>query len=206
MNYISGSLPRQAADNIYGVKDVCRIVGLVCIVGFVFDMVILGLPPQSNIEWRIGVVQELADRSILLLFGLALFMFGSMGTHKRHLRLAAKLAMSIGIVFFLLCPLSIADSLRLSHQSANTINAQESQLQTEIKAAQANPEKLAENIDLAALKNVSQQLTQQANSLRTSARRTVFKTGISNIGNLLIVGVGLLGLGRCGMGIASSRG
>lgn len=206
MNYISGSLPRQAVDNTYGVKNVCRIVGLVCIVGFIFDMVVMGLPPQSNIQWRIGVVQELADRSILLLFGLALFMFGSMGTYKRHLRLAAKLSMGVGIVFFLLCPLSIADSLRLSNQSANTINAQESQMQTEIKAARANPEELAEGVDLATLKTFSQQLEQQAATLKKNARQTVFKTGISSIGNLLIVGVGLLGLGRAGMGIAASRG
>ena len=206
MNYISGSLPRQAVDNTYGVKTVCRIVGLVCIAGFIFDMVVMGLPPQSNIEWRIGVVQELSDRSILLLFGLALFVFGNMGTSKKHLRLAAKLSMGVGVVFFLLCPLAIADSLRLSQQSANTINAQETQMQTEIKAARANPERLAEDVDLATLNNISQQLKQQATSLKKSARQTVFKTGISSIGNLLIVGVGLLGLGRSGMGIASSRG
>ncbi|MGB3299252.1 MAG: HpsJ family protein [Phormidesmis sp.] len=206
MNYIAGSAPRQFVEAPYGAKNICRIIGLVCITGFIFDMVMLVLPLQNSIEWRIGVIQEAANRSIILLFGLALLVFGSANVSRSTLLLASKLSMTVGVMFFLLCPLSIADSISLSRQSASAINAQESQIKTEIQAAKANPTQLPAGADVDSLKYASQQLTQQATSLRKSAKNTAIKTGTSNIGNLLIVGVGLLGLGRSGMDIARFRG
>lgn len=206
MNYITGSAPRQIVETPYGVKNICRIIGLVCIIGFIFDMVMLMLPLQNSIEWRIGFIQEVANRSIILLFGLALLVFGSANVSRSTLLLASKLSMTVGVLFFLLCPLTIADSLRLSQQSASVINAQESQLKTEIQAAKANPGTLPADVDTTSLKYASQQLAQQATSLRKSAKNTAIKTGTSNIGNLLIVGIGLLGVGRSGMDIARFRG
>lgn len=206
MAYISASAPGSIKEGSYSFKNAARIIGLVCIIGFFFDMLVLGLPPQGSIEWRIGFVQELANRSIILLFGLGLFIFGSSGRSRSRLRTVSKLSMGIGVLFFLLCLLSVVDSVRLSKQSATAISSQESQLQTQIEAARSNPQELPENVDLAALEQVSQQLTQQANTLRSNAKRTVFKTGISNIGNLLIVGTGLLGLGRSGMRLSRSKG
>lgn len=206
MAYISASAPSTSVDGTYGIKNVCIIIGLVCIVGFLFDMLVLALPPQSDIEWRIGLIQELANRSIILLFGLGLFIFGSLGRNRSRLRLASQLSMGVGVLFFLLCLLSVIDSVRLTQQSAIAISTQESQFQERIQEAKATPEALPKNIDLAVLEQVSQQLTQQANTLRSSTKRTVFKTGISNIGNLLIVGAGLLGLGRSGMKLSRSRG
>lgn len=206
MAYISASTPAGKIDSSYGTKNICRIIGLVCIIGFFFDMLVLGLPPQRNIEWRIGFVQELANRSIILLFGLGLFIFGSAGRSKSRIKFVSQLSMALGVVFFLLCLLSVVDSTRLSKQSSTAIADQESQLQSQIQEARSNPAELPENIDLAALDQVSAQLTQQADQLRNNAQRTVLKTGISNIGNLLIVGAGLVGLGRTGMGVSRFRG
>lgn len=206
MAYISASTPADKMDSSYGIKNICRIIGLVCIIGFFFDMLVLGLPPQRNIEWRIGFVQELANRSIILLFGLGLFIFGSAGRSKSRIKFVSQLSMALGVVFFLLCLLSVVDSTRLSKQSSTAIAAQESQLRSQIQEARSNPAELPENIDLAALDQVSAQLTQQADQLRNNAQRTVLKTGISNIGNLLIVGAGLVGLGRTGMGVSRFRG
>jgi hypothetical protein len=204
MTYVASAPTRS--DSTYGAKHICRIIGLVCIIGFIFDMVVLGLPPQNNAEWRIGFIQELANRSIIFLFGLGLVIFGSVGNSNSRLKFASKLSMAVGLLFFLLCLASVVDSIRLSQQAMGNISTQESQLQTQIKTAKANPAGLPENIDLEALEKVSQQLTQQANSLRSNTKRTVFKTGISNIGNLAIVGAGLLGLGRTGMGLSRTRG
>lgn len=206
MAYISVSTPGNAAEGSYSFQNVARIIGLVCIFGFFFDMLVLAVPPQGGVEWRIGLVQELANRSIILLLGLGLFIFGSAGKNRGRLRLVSKLSMGIGVLFFLLCLLSVVDSIRLSQQSATAISTQESQLQTQIKTARANPAGLPENIDLAALDKASKQLTQQAKTLKNDAKRTVFKAGISNIGNLLIVGAGLLGLGRSGMRLSRLRG
>ena len=206
MAYISASTPSRPADSGYSFKNAASIIGLVCIIGFFFDMLVLALPPESGVEWRIGLVQELANRSIILLFGLGLFIFGSAGKKRSSTRIASQLSMGIGVVFLLLCLLSVIDSIRLNNQSATAISTQETALQTQIEDARANPEGLPEDIDLAQLEQVSQQLTQQANALRSTAKRTVFKTGISNIGNLLIVGLGLLGIGRSGMKFARLRG
>ena len=206
MAYVSASAPVNT-DRTYGVKNICRTIGLVCLAGFLFDMIVLGLPPQAgNVEWRIGFIQEMANRSIILLFGLGLFIYGSIGNSRSHLKLVSRLSTVIGVLFFLLCLLSIVDSIRLSQQSVTAISTQESQLQSQIEDAKANPDSLPENVDLAALDQVSQQLTQQANQLRSNTKRTVLKTGVSNIGNLAIVGAGLLGLGRTGLGLSRSRG
>lgn len=204
MAYISASAPNQA--NSYGVKSICSIVGLVCIVGFFFDILVVGLPPQLSVEWRIGFIQEFANRSIILLFGLALYIFGSTGKSRGRLKLLSQLSMGIGVLFFLLCIVSVVDSIRLNQRALANISTQEAELQTQIQDAKANPEGLPENIDLAGLEQVSQQLTERANTLKSNAKRTAIKTGISNVGNLFVVGAGLLGLGRCGMGLARSRG
>ncbi len=205
MTYISAPAPGQA-DATYGIKNVCRIIGFVCIFGFLFDIILLGLPPQSSIEWRIGFVQEFANRSIIFLFGMALVVFGSIGRNKSRVKLISKLSMGIGIFFFLLCFLSVVDSIKMSKQATTNISAQESQIQTQIREAKANPAGLPENVALDDLEQFSRQLTQQADSLKKNTKRTVFKTGISNIGNLFIVGVGLLGLGRSGMKLSRTRG
>ena len=206
MAYISAPAPSNVGSSSNSFKSAASIIGLVCIVGFFFDMLVLALPPQGSAEWRIGLVQEFANRSIILLFGLGLFIFGNAGKKKSSIRLASQLSMGFGVIFFLLCLLSVVDSVRLNNQSATAISAQETQLQTQIEDARENPEGLPENIDLEQLDLVSRQLTQRANALRSNAKRTVFKTGISNIGNLLIVGMGLLGLGRSGMRFSRSRG
>lgn len=206
MAYIPASAPGTVVDSNHSAKNAACIIGLVCIVGFFFDILVLALPPQGSIEWRIGLVQELANRSIILLFGLGLFIFGSIGKSKSRLRTVSKISMGVGVLFFLLCLLSVVDSVRLNKQSAAAISTQESQIQTQLEEARSNPSTLPENVDIEALEQVSQQLTQQANALRSTAKRTVFKTGISNIGNLLIVGTGLLGLGRSGMRLSRSRG
>jgi hypothetical protein len=205
MAYVSASVPGKV-DGAFGAKNICRIVGFVCILGFLFDMLVLALPPQGSAEWRIGLVQEFANRSIIFLFGLALIIYGSVGNSNSRLRFFSKLSMGFGVLFFLLCLLSVVDTIRLNQQALGNISTQEAQLKTQIDQARANPEALPENIDLTAIDQVSEQLSQQAVLLKKNTKRTVFKTGVSNIGNLVLVGAGLLGLGRCGMGLSRSRG
>ena len=205
MAYVSAS-PSRAGDSSFGAKNICTIVGLVCVVGFAFDMLVILLPPQlGNVEWRLGVLQTFADRSIILLFGLALLIYGSLGNSRGRLKMVSQLSMVMGLVFFLLSLLSIVDGIRLNQQAVNTISSQENQLQTQIRDAQTNPSVLPDNVDLDQLQEFSQQLTAQADTLKRNAKRTVLKTGISSIGNLLLVGLGLVGLGRSGMTLLRSR-
>jgi predicted PurR-regulated permease PerM len=129
---------------------------------------------------------------------MALVIFGSQANRAR-LKFFSRASMMIGLIFFLLCLLSVADAIKLQQQTVTTIDTQESQLQTQIRNVQGNPGGLGDTVTPEDLKRASELLTQQASTLKQNAANTVIKTGASSIGNLLIVGVGLIGLGRHGM-------
>lgn len=180
-------------------KGIAQIVGLVCLVGFTIDMLILLLPPElGNIQWRVGFVQQFSDRSLIFLIGAALTIFGSIGS-RRRLRQFSTFCLGVGIVLLLSCFLAISDTLSLQQQTTATIDTQASQLQTQLRNAQSNPAALGANVSLEDIKRVSDQLNSQATVAKQNAKRTVVKTGASSVGNLAVVGLGLLGLGRVGL-------
>lgn len=203
MAFISASTPN--ATGSYNPKSLCQIVGYVCLAGFVLDLLILTLPPNlGSTEWRVGLVQQFADRSITLLFGMALVLFGSQANRAR-LKLFSRASMIVGLVFFLLCLLTIVDGIKLQQQAVTTISTQETQLQTRIRDVQGNPSALGDNVTPEDLKRASELLTEQASTLKQNAKNTVIKAGASSIGNLIIMGIGLLGLGRYGMASLRAR-
>lgn len=192
----SVSHPISSAISSHSVKGLCQIVGLACMAGFLLDMTILVLPPQfTDVEWRVGLMQQLANRSIILLIGSALLIFGHL-EHRRWLKRLATFCLISGIAFFLSCFLVIADGLQFQQQTVNSINAQADQLQTKIQNAQSS---LSEKLSSQDLQQASQLLITQAESLRQTARRTALKTSASSLGNLVIVGMGLISLGRYSM-------
>ncbi|WP_416672223.1 HpsJ-like protein, cyanoexosortase C-associated [Egbenema bharatensis] len=202
MASISSSTPIPNSGS-YGGKGICQIVGYVCLFGFIIDMLILALPPQlGSSEWRLGFVQQFSDRSIILLFGSALILVGSLEKRKL-LRQFSTFCLLAGVLFFLLCILAVADSVALQRQAVTTISTQESELQTQIRDAQSNPSAIREDLTAEDLTRASQLLTQQADTLKQNAKTTVFKTAASSVGNLLVMGVGLVGIGR--YGLASRR-
>ncbi len=119
--------------------------------------------------------------------------------NRRWLKRFSTFCLITGVMFFLSCLLVIADGLKLQQQTLGNISDQASQLQTQIQNARSNPSTVGENVTVEDLKRASQSLNTQANSLKQDAKRTVLKTGISTIGNLAIVGLGLVSLGRYGM-------
>jgi predicted PurR-regulated permease PerM len=186
-------------NNTYGAKGICQIVGLVCLTGFVIDMLVLALPPQlGNVQWRLGLAQQMSDRSIILLLGSALLIFGNFD-NRRWLKRFSTGCLAVGLAFFLACIVVIADGVTLQQQAVSNISTQASQLQTQIQGAQSDPSAAGENITREDLARASQLLTTQANTLKQNAKQTVFKTGVSSIGNLIVVGLGLVSLGRYGM-------
>ena len=47
----------------YSANGLCRIVGVACIAGFIFDVLALVFPPAvGNVEWRISLFQQIGDR------------------------------------------------------------------------------------------------------------------------------------------------
>ena len=188
----------QSFAPAYSPTGLCRIVGVACIAGFIFDVLALAIPPAfGNIEWRISLFQQIGDRSIILLFGLALLMYGSLESRRLRKRLAIA-CLVLGVLFNLSCVLVIRDGLSFQERAVNTISAQASTLQSQIQAVQPGSTQGKVKVTSEDIQKASQALTQQATSLKQNAKTGIVKTSLSSIGNLVIVGIALIGLGQYG--------
>lgn len=186
------------SSSTYTARAICQIVGFVCLAGFLVDLVVLTFPPDLfNVEWRLGFIQQVADRSIILLFGTALMMLGSLGS-RRGVRQFARTCLVIGIVFHLLCILVIRDSLTLQKMAIATIENRASELQSQIESAQAAPDPES-GLTLEQLQQAAALIDDQAQSYKEDTKTGVFKTGVSSVGNLVVTGIGLISLGRYGL-------
>ena len=183
---------------VYSAKGLCRIVGIACLAGFLVDVATLVFPPAiRNIEWRVGLLQQIGDRSIVLLFGLALIMYGIV--HMRHIRRQlAVVCLAIGVAFLLSGVFVMRDSLKLRDQAIRTIETQAATLQTQIQEVETSPPS-GTSFTPEELEQAKILLTSQAETLKKNAKTSLAKSGISSIGNLLIVGMAMIGLGQYGL-------
>jgi len=181
----------------YNPQALCCIVGFACLAGFLVDLAVLSFPPSlGNIEWRIGFLQQVSDRSVILLFGLALLLYGTLDfrTWRRPLSL---LCTVLGVAFSLSSILVIADGIAFQRQTVTAITTQAAQIESQIQNAQADST-VAPNITPEQLAQAAQQLKNQAKTLKSNAQTSVIKTGVASVGNFLVVGLALVGLGRYG--------
>ncbi|PSB35728.1 HpsJ family protein [Stenomitos frigidus] len=191
------SLSNSPASSYSG-KALCRIVGIACVAGFIVDMLILALPPAlGSAEWRVGFLQQVGDRSIVLLFGSALLLYGSLETRQLRKQLAM-VSLVLGVVFLLSCVVVVRDSFTLHGIAVKNINTQASQLQSQIDKAKVDPT-AAGKITPEQLQQASKSVDDKVVSLKQGAQTGVFKTGSSVVGNLVVVGLALISLGRYGM-------
>jgi hypothetical protein len=197
------SVPTPSSLNPYAAKGLCRIVGLTCLAGFLLDMLTIALPPSAGAAWRVGVLQQMGDRSIVLLFGMALVIY-SCWEHRPQRKQLAYVCLAIGVFFQICCLLVIRDSLILQERAVETIDIRAEEIQAEIDAGRNNPEVLGD-LTLEQLEEIAQQLRIEADSLKQSTRSDITKVSIASIGNLVIVGLGLIGLGRAGMRSRKSK-
>ncbi len=191
------TIPSQNFTVSYNPKGLCRIVGFACLAGFLVDLVVLLFPPSlGNVEWRIGVLQQLGDRSVVLLLGLALTMYGILDTRGWRRRLAL-FCLSLGVIFCLSSVLVIRDSLAYQQQVMQAIAKQSSDIQSQIQKAQTDP-KAAPNVTAEQLEQASRVLSGRTEAAKQTTKTGVLKSSISSVGNLLVVGLALIGLGRYG--------
>lgn len=190
------SASTQNFASAYSAKILCQLVGLACIAGFIVDLLVLTFPPAfTSLEWRVGFMQQVSDRAIILLFGLALLLYGLLD--RRRLRRQLTLfCLILGVLFNLSSILVIRDTLTLREQAAIAISSRASAFQLQIQQAQANPR--AANVTPEQIQQASKQVSQQADAARQSTKTSVLKTGISSVGNLVVVGLALMGLGQVG--------
>lgn len=190
------SSPNSYAGS-YNPKGLCQIVGLACLAGFLVDVAVITFPPNlGNLQWRIGFMQQVSDRSIILLFGLALMMFGMLDFRRMRRRLAM-FCLILGATFCLSSILVIRDGIAFQQEALKTISNQATQVQSQIQKAQSNPGSVP-NVSPEQLNQISSQLSNQVNTLKENAKTATLRTGISSVGNLIVVGLALIGLGQYG--------
>lgn len=191
------SISTQNFAGSYNAKPLSQIVGFACIAGFLVDLFVLTFPPAfGSTEWRVGFIQQFADRSVILLFGLALLMFGLLENRPWRKRLAT-LCLILGVTFFLSSILVIRDGIALQQQALTSINSRAAEIQTKIQDSQSNPD-ITAKVTPDQLKQASQQIANQAAALKQNTQTGVLKTSIASVGNLIVVGLSLIGLGRYG--------
>jgi hypothetical protein len=179
-----------------GARSLISIVGMACLAGFCIDILMLALPPNPGaLEWRVTFLQQLGDRAIILLFGMALMMF-SVLTVRSVRRNFALASLAIGAALLLSCVLVIRDGFVLQNQALTNITTRATQAQEQIAAAKLNPPK---DVDMAKLDQLEGQLKQQSETLQANTKTGVLKTATRSVGNLAVIGMALIGIGRFGL-------
>jgi len=187
-----------------GGKAIARIVAIACLTGFLVDMLILGSPLGLTAQWRANFLQQMSERSIVLLFGSALLIYSSLELRKlrRQIGLAC---LVVGVVFLLSSVLVIRDSLSLNEQTSKAIDTQVSEVQKRIDAVKADASK-APQIKPEQLEQATQAIQAQSVTAKQGAQQNFLKAAMVTVGNLLVTGIALIGLGRYSMKLQKVQG
>lgn len=184
-------------------QAIARIVGLICVVGFIVDVLGLILPPGSGAGWRFGLLQQMSDRSIVLLFGVALLIYGCWESQLRRKPLSYA-ALGLGVAYLLTCVLVVSDGLKVQSQATTQISQRVEQLQSRVEQSRNNPE-ITAKASPDDFNNALKSIEAQAYAATENTKTSVTKTIIVVASNFLIVGLGLLSLGRLGIGGSLNR-
>ncbi|PSR19096.1 hypothetical protein C8255_04090 [filamentous cyanobacterium CCP3] len=189
------SIPTQTG---LGGQAIARIVGFTCMFGFLADMIALTFPLGAGAAWRASLLQQMGDRSIVLLIGLALLIYGfweNSGLRKPF----SYAALAVGVAFLLSSILVIRDGLVLQSQAIDRIGQEATELQTQVEQGRNNPE-ITANATPEDFAQALQAIDTQAATLKQNAKTNLTKASIASTSNLVVMGIGLLGLGRVGIG------
>lgn len=179
----------------HSIQGLFRIIGYACIFGFLADMLILMAPPNfGDVQWRMGIVRSLGDRSIVLLMGAVFAMVGNWDV--RGLRKPLSLAcFGVGSLFIALTILAIQDGVVLQKLASSNIAGQASQAQERIEKLKTDPQ-ASGKVTPEQLQQLTSRVTQESNMMQQNTTTQITKTGASSATNLMIVGVAMIGVGR----------
>ena len=195
------NMPTQPSTG-FGGQAIARIVGFTCLFGFLADMIALALPFGAGAAWRATLLQQMGDRSIVLLIGLALLVYGFWQNASLR-KPFSYAALGVGVLFLLSSILVIRDGLTLQTQTVEQINQQATQLQTQIEEGRNNPE-ITANATPDDFAQALQALDSEAATLKQNARTSLTRASLASVSNLVVIGIGLLSLGRVGIGGATA--
>ena len=176
-----------------------RILGTACIGAFLIDMLLIAIGPgMGSLEWRVQFLKSLGDRSIVFLLGTAFMMIGTadMRSIRKQLSIAC---LALGMGFLLLTGLSIWDASVLQKQTTTAVTTQTSQLEDQIQKAKDQSLPTGGKVTAEQIQQALDRLSNQSAAAQKEATTQVIKTGASSAGNLMVVGIAMIALGRYGM-------
>lgn len=174
------------------------VIGLACIAGFIINLLAIAIPPDPMaLEWRVGFMQQVSGRSILFFLGLAMAIYGSLERPyiARYLALVCLVA---GILFSLSGVIVIRDGLVVQNQALRDIRSEATEIRSQLQTAQDNPNLPAE-VTPERIEEALGQVAVQAQALSENARTTTTNALLSTLSTQVVIGVGLLALGRFGL-------
>lgn len=143
---------QEFAFNQQGSMTILRVLGYGLLLLTFFDILEMFIPPNfMNPAWEFKTIGALVERVPVPLIGLALVFFGERYSRKKLeipiLKVLSWLTLVFGILFFLLIPLGLTNTIRLNTQSTaqiETVSTQQASQaeQLEQQVNQASPEQI----------------------------------------------------------------
>ncbi|BAY26544.1 hypothetical protein NIES2100_63600 [Calothrix sp. NIES-2100] len=197
-----------------GSTKILRILGYGLLILALFDVVEMFVPPNfMNPAWEFQTFGALVERVPVPLIGLALIFYGELYSRSKweflSLKLISWLTLLLAVIFLLLIPLGIGNTVRLSKQSAAQItNISKQQLtqaeQVEQQLSKATPEQIGnflkgqgrsldgkspdevKNQILTEVTKAKSQIKNQAQATESSQRLNLVKNSVKwNLGALV---------------------
>lgn len=201
-----------------GSMSILRSLGYGLLLLAFFDIVEMFVPPNfMNPAWEFQTFGALVERVPVPLIGLVLVFFGEMNSRSKWefpiLKLLSWLTVLFALLFFLLIPLGVGNTLRLNNQSVAQISTLSKQQisqaeQVEKQLNQATPQQIdnfiksqgrslngknPEELKTQVLSRVSQakkQIKTQAEATQSSRGLTLIKSSVKwNLGALVAAGL-----------------
>jgi hypothetical protein len=176
-----------------------RILGAACIGAFIIDMLLIAIGPgMGSLEWRIMFLKNLGDRSIVFLLGTTFMMIGTvdMRSIRKQLSMAC---LVLGMAFLMMTGLSIWDASVLQKQAIGNLTTQTAQIEDQIQKAKDQPIPTGGKVTPEQIQQALDRLSNQSTTAQKDTTTQVIKTGASSAGNLMVVGIAMIALGRYGM-------
>lgn len=136
-----------------GSMTIVRVLGYGLLLLALFDIIEMFIPPNfMNPAWEFQTIGALVERVPVPLIGLVLVFFGELHSRTKWefaiLKVLSWLTLVFGILFFLLIPLALTNTIRLNTQSVAQIQTvstkQASQAeQLEQQVSKASPEQIS---------------------------------------------------------------
>lgn len=175
------------------------VVSGICLIGFIIDILVIGLPPNPlSAQWRFNFLQQVAERSLLLFVGSVLLFYSKLEGRLQPLRVVSITCLVVGLLLGLSSLIVIKDNFTLQHRAIANIDTQATELRKRIAQGREDTT-LNQQIDPEAFTSALRKVDSQAASLKQDTQTGAMKTLISAAGNLLLVGGGLVGVGRLGL-------